>query len=163
MRILSNLLSIFQKGTKNGLTEKENVKAYLGSITIRGATRLAKGQRVLTVAGVGTILGPINNNTELIVSINSNYRRHEKKENLLQYYVYNQAKMRYLPLSFADYIYVLEEGQSVVYRITNRGFAKLLKHSKENYGYIKKIIKARNGLKIYQQLKREGYEIRKKV
>jgi len=147
--------------TKRGSTEKENEKTYLGRVTILQANNLRNGQRVLTVRGIGTIMR--RDGEEIVTSLRGNYiRRRDKKENILQYFVYNEKLVKILNISFCDYNYLLEEGQPIVYRITNRGFAKLAPESKNYYEMNKTIHRTKGGLKMYAELKKKGYELKKR-
>jgi len=154
---------ISRKRTNNFSTEKENEKHYLGRISVHNANMFKNGHRVVTVAGIGTIIRSIKND-EVITSLRRNQmRRQDKKENLLQYYVFNEKLKRMLPLNFGDYDYVLEGNQPIIYRITNRGFAKIIPSDKNFYDFAKTVNKTKNGIKIYQELKRKGYVLTKRT
>lgn len=151
--------------TNNGSTEQKNVKAYLGRISMHKANMFKIGQRVLTVKGIGTIID--SDRGEIITSLRGKdgmshqLKRRDKKENLTQYYIYNRELQKMFPLSFCDYDYILPQGQPVVYRITNRGFAKLIPSEKEYYGFAKAVNRTKGGLKIYEEMLKHGHELKK--
>ncbi len=153
----------FRKETNNGLPEKENEIVYLGRISMHNANMFKNGQRVFTVAGIGTIIRTTITG-EVITALRRNQmKRQDKKENLLQYYVYNEKLKKMLPLNFGDYDYVLEDSQPIVYRITNRGFAKILPRDRNFYDFAKTVNRTKNGIKIYQELKAKGYELKRQM
>jgi len=153
--------------TSNGLPEKENERVYLGRISVHNANMFKDGQRVITVAGIGTIVE--KDRGEIITSLrgkdgtNNKLRRRDKKENLFQYYIFNETLKKMLPLNFSDYNYILLESQPVLYRITNRGFAKIIQRDKQFYEFAEIVNKTKNGKKIYQELKAKGYELKKQM
>jgi len=164
MTILRTIIN-WIRNLKNGYNEKKSVKIYLGKILPVEAISFKPGQRILTSEGIGTIVGQnitLNNETEYIISLKKgNSFKRSKADELMQFAVYNDDKKLFIRLSFSDYEYIVENNQAIIYRITNRNFAKMVSTDREHYEYAKIIHRTRNGLRIYREFKRKGYELRK--
>ena len=150
----------------SGYEEPKSVNTYLGKILPAEATTFKPGQKVLTTKGMGTIVSPnerLGGDIEYIVSLRGG-KMHLRilPDDLMQFVVFNDDKKKYISLSFSDYDYIVENNQAIIYRITKRGFAKLVPNDIKHYDWAKTINNTRNGLRIYQELKRKGYELKKR-
>ena len=154
-----------EKRIRNGSIDKDDVKIYIGNLIMDEPIALKHGHRVLTPKGIGTIHNmnmTLNDELEYIIELKHGLCHiRSKLTDLFQFYVHNEDEKRMIPLSFSDYDYVVETNQSIVYRITKRGYAKLMLEDRKRYAYARIFTKNRNGLRIYRKLKREGYEIRR--
>ena len=159
---------------RNISTEKKSVKTYYGKLCVTTALQLVPGNKVLTVNGIGTITSTdyddLNKETIYIVSTRRGtlYRRFTGIQ-LAQYVVIHHKWVRginteiHLPLSFSDYDYILEQDQLIIYRITKRGYAKLVPEDREYYDHFATINRSKNGYNIYKELKKKGYVLKKRI
>lgn len=130
-----------------------------------------KGHNVLLTEGKGTIVSiddhqTLPNVAEYVISIKNNVDGHKylrkMETDLLQFMVFNGHKNRFIPLSFSDYDYIVENNQVILYRLTKRGFAKLIPDAERHYDWAKTVNTTKNGIQLYRELKRKGYELRRK-
>jgi hypothetical protein len=158
------------KKLRNISTEKKSVETYYGKLKVISARRLVLGQKVLTYRGIGTITNmdwdDINNEPIFIVSVRRGSLHERLKENQLAQYIvphYKNGHWKELFLSFSDYDYILERDQLIIYRITKRGYAKLVPSDRDYYDKWATINRCKNGYNLYRELKKKGYEIERPI
>lgn len=119
---------------RNGSIERKNAeKIKIGRLQPLEAMYFKRGNRVLTTTGIGTITeldrDDLNNIPIYIVSVRggSEYARF-KEVDLMQFFIYHDKLKIYIPLSFSNYTTVKRWRKNAIvqYRITKRGFAKLI-------------------------------------
>jgi len=152
---------------KNTSTEKENEKTYFGEVVpMFVMSSLTQGQKVLTIEdhyiGVitGTCYDDIDDKKIYIVSVKRGTEHLRlKTTEIAQWFIYHPQTTAYLPLSFSDYDYIAEHNQVIIYRVTKRGYAKLVKANKKYYDWAKTLNRSKGGYKMYAILRRKESEI----
>ena len=119
------------------------------------------GSTIITPKGIGKayFLYP---NEELGIEMQQPYGWTKFKFNQCYYYgVYNRLLDKFIPLSPKCYTYIIDNRQSLFYRITKHGFAMLHDKYIKEHEHIHMFNSKRGGRSLLLHLKKEGYEITK--
>ena len=106
----------------------------IGKLQPLEAINFKSGNKVLTIKGIGTIIDfdlDIDEIPVYIISIgNGSFHIREYGRNILQFFIYHERLKIYIPVSFSDYNIIKKNNMPVKYRITKRGFAKIITEKK---------------------------------
>ena len=116
---------------RNGSIGKRNVKR-IGKLQPLEAITFKIGHKVLTIEGIGIItnidIDELDETPRYITAVKGGTMHLRIKAiDLLQFFVYHYDLNIYIPLSFSDYGKINHNNKNIEYRITKRGFAKLIK------------------------------------
>lgn len=140
---------------------------HKGRVKLHYPIDLREGKAVSTKYGIGKIYKFYPDNHKINVdmyTINGKYKGYYKLLNvrdIAQLVVYHALTQQFVLVSPKDYVYILEDGQEIEYRITNRGFATLSDNYKYQMEHIKLFNEKRGGKSILKKLYKQGYIIAK--
>ena len=104
-------------------------KTLEGKISLFSSKQLKVGKTIVTKYGHGriTIIDENHNkNSWLTIRLSGNQYKSIKERNTYIYVLYNAKQNKFVPLSGPFYNYIEHIGQIVQYKITSKGFARLL-------------------------------------
>lgn len=141
---------------------------YMGSVSMLHPIQgLKPGNVVITPRGIGYVHTdfPLNSpkasRKYVEVWLKKRYYKAFKIEEVYQYYVYHALFDTYIPVLPSCYQYLILNGETIEYRITDRGFADLSPEEKNKRAYIPIFSAKRGGRTLLRELIRKGYIISK--
>jgi hypothetical protein len=163
----SRIKGLFRRYVRR--VKHKNFAYYTGQISLlHPITDLLPGHIVVTPFGIGTVKYrfPIRGlkmfrNKMVEVWLKKKYYRAFSIEAVYQYFVYHPLMDTHIPIMPDCYQYIIGEGDTVEYRITDRGYADLSDKEKHDREYVAIFSNKRGGRALMKELLNKGFIIKR--